>query len=764
MANDAAELLRAVKGRLPLVFLALAAGIGITASRLTDIPTGFVLAAGIAVSIMVLLPFRFPASGIRDGLLVFACAASFFCLYRWAETEAPAKALANQLCDPPRVATVEGIVDGKVSPRGRGSSFRFRVDRLSVGDRRVALTFPVYVILPDGAPRYGDRLLLRGQWRLPERPRNPGAFDVRRWLASEGIFSVLEVYDPVDCHLLGEGQGDPVIAASLRARDWVAGRVALGIEDDEQIAGIIQAMTLGLHAETAEETQRIFRETGAWHLFSVSGLHVGMVLLATWLFLQAVRVPVGPAVVLTLALLAGYCFLTGLKPACIRATVMASLVLTGLLLRRQPAVFNSLGGAALLILFFEPSQWFSPGFQLSFLVVAAIALFALPLQERLRRRFAVDPFIPPALVTRRARTAESLGVGFAASAAVSVAAWIGSTPLIAAYFHGVSLAALPANLLCVPIAFCVVAVAMVSLPAGILIPWLGGVLNNANWLLVKILLAILGSLAAIPGSWISVTPPLPDGVEARVTVFDLQDGGCVVIENGKECLLIDAGAEYAAKSIIHPYLAQRGITRLAGVVATHGDARHVGGIPFLLAELRIGALWVPPVGDRSPSRRDAERAAMDVGIPVEPILRGDRIPRFESIQALYPLAADTGRLSDDRPVILLYESAGATILFLSDAGEQAKRWLLENHPGLQADIVVEGHHATGISRSVGFYRALSAESLVLSDATFPERQSVPRPFLAALERSGIEVFLQSRTGAVRIDMMADGARMRPMLP
>ncbi|MBV5332668.1 ComEC/Rec2 family competence protein, partial [bacterium] len=97
--------------------------------------------------------------------------------------------------------------------------------------------------------------------------------------------------------------------------------------------------------------------------------------------------------------------------------------------------------AGFVILAQATNELFSPGFQLSFAVVAAILLVAQPLQARIRRGLDPDPFLPVALWDRWQKVRHDAGGGLAGLLAVSVAAWLGSLPLTVYYFHMISLSA-----------------------------------------------------------------------------------------------------------------------------------------------------------------------------------------------------------------------------------------------------------------------------------------------------------------------------------
>ena len=108
---------------------------------------------------------------------------------------------------------------------------------------------------------------------------------------------------------------------------------------------------------------------------------------------------------------------------------------------------------------------------------------------------------------------------------VSLAAWIGSLPFILWYFHIVTPISLFANLLVVPIAFFILAIALLSLLATPFLTWLAIVFNNANWLLAQVVLGIVQLFAQVPGGHFYVASPhWRRKLRARITVLDLGAG------------------------------------------------------------------------------------------------------------------------------------------------------------------------------------------------------------------------------------------------
>jgi len=114
---------------------------------------------------------------------------------------------------------------------------------------------------------------------------------------------------------------------------------------------------------------------------------------------------------------------------------MMTIVIGGWMLRRPGNLLNSLAAAAFIILLGDPRQLFQASFQLSFFVVLSIALFMPPLEKFRDRLLAVDPLLPRELVPRRLRWRNAVLHPLLTWLAVSFAAWLGSWPLCAHYFH-----------------------------------------------------------------------------------------------------------------------------------------------------------------------------------------------------------------------------------------------------------------------------------------------------------------------------------------
>jgi predicted membrane metal-binding protein len=193
--------------------------------------------------------------------------------------------------------------------------------------------------------------------------------------------------------VLRTAQGNPLVSFALQARARLRATLIEGV-NDPTVADLLVAMVLGDVSSLPEDVQEEFRGTGTFHLFSVSGLHVGMIGVLLWYVFKVLRVPRQSAAGWIIPLLFFYVLMTGLKAASVRSALMASIVLLGMMTNGACSDQQSLRRGTRFYWWIPTAL--QPGFQLSFCVVAAIAL-GRTAHLASGRSFLPDPFLPPRL-------------------------------------------------------------------------------------------------------------------------------------------------------------------------------------------------------------------------------------------------------------------------------------------------------------------------------------------------------------------------------
>ena len=732
--------------RQPFVGLVLAAVTGIVAADYFSAITGPILFIAILGAL----------AGLRWSFapLVFALVgATFFALHSARIANTPGDELVQIAGAETRPANVIGIVttEPKIEVTGN-ASFLLRLHKARINGQDFQTNATVFVRWR-GRPNVGDELALFGTFQPIEPPRNPGEFDMRAYLARRDVKNLFIVRYPENGRILAPGSGFSILRAAARSREWMQRMLSRDLEDSPDVVGLICGTSLGLRHQTHDDIEEPFQQTGTLHLFAVAGLHVGIVARLLWTFAMVLRLPRKVATALIIPLLFFYAAITGLHTASVRAAVMSALLLGGIFFDRKVLALNSLAAAAFLILLFDSNQLFTSGFQLSFAVVGAIVLLADPMFVRFERIVAPDPFLPRLLLSRPRRFFAAVGRGLARAASVSLAAWIGSLLLIYWYFYLVTPVSLFANLVVVPIAYFVLALAMLSLMAAPISSALSILFNNANWLMSRAVLGLVHFFAMLPAGHVYLARFTERHAPITITVLDEGTGGAAHIRTNNYDWLIDCGSQRNYERTLKSFLHSRGINRIEGILLTHGDAQHIGGAADTVADFAPREIYENPLDVRSAVQRRLSDALQPGKTKPRHLIRGDSLLFGRNVRAeiLYPTTNIKVTAADDAPLIVqLVFDEEIRVLFESDAGAKAEAALLETGDNLQSDILIKGQHHSGGSATPRFLEAVKPKLIVATSRESPVAEQITEEWANEIAHRGIKLFRQDQTGAVEV--------------
>ena len=691
-------------------------------------------------------------------------AAAFFALHSARHVDSLLLGIEARLADGPQPVEVEGVVwsepaEGKDFRGQPTAKFRVRIELLRIAGEPVHGVRFCELRWSGKAPEYGDAVRVLGSARAIEAPRNPGEFDTAGWLRRKGVAFEVHTRAAADCVVTGVGRGSWLMMHAISARQWIQAQLRTGLEDEPEVVTLIASMVLGLRGETPPEMKELFQETGTLHLFAVSGLNVAMLASIAWGLLRPLQFSRRAAALVILPLLAAYAVVTGLSPSCVRASVMAAFVLAAQFFERPAVPLNSLAAAAVAILAWDTNELFSPGFQLSFVLVLVIMSLTGPLSRRLEPAGRPDDFIPEPLWTRRQRAGFAIWRVLCQAAAVTIAAWLGSFFFMAGYFHLVSPVAIFANAVAVPLAFAVLALGLMSVIAAAFSSAIVALVNQANWLAAKSLLGSLALFARVPGGHVYVEAPrFTRGPECEIASLAVGEGAALHVRTGGGDWLLDCGDARNYDGTLLPYLRSRGVNRLDGLVLSHGDADHIGAALPLLRD--FAPKWIADTTflDRSPRRREIHAGLAATNFGRRYLRRGDEIPlgKKARLRVLFPPESLARTVADDKALACRIDAAGARVLFVSDAGFPTERWLVENEPDLRADVLVMGWHSRDLSGTGDFLLKVRPAVIVRSPPPFAMSHGQIEEWERTVEALGAVLFDQQRCGAVTITLGRGG--------
>ncbi len=248
---------------------------------------------------------------------------------------------------------------------------------------------------------------------------------------------------------------------------------------------VVRAMVAGDGTALSREVRTAFSRSGFAHLLAVSGLHTGLLFLVVNLLARGLLLlRHGHLLRNTLVIAAVWLFvaLADFPPSAVRAAVMCTLLQLSLAASSEYVSLNALSAAAVGMLLWNPAWLHDPGFQLSFVAVAGILVWGIPLCRRCRTRFgAVNAVID--------------------AYAVGLVATVATLPLVAHTFSMLPLAGIVLNPVAILLAMLVVPTGLLALLVPFAAPLFGWLLTPA----AEGLVALARLTAAIPGGVVDVT-------------------------------------------------------------------------------------------------------------------------------------------------------------------------------------------------------------------------------------------------------------------
>jgi competence protein ComEC len=621
--------------------------------------------------------------------------------------------------------------------------------------------------LPAGrAPPLGAILLVRSRVTAPRGPDE--GFDERGWLDRQGIHVVLKAREAT---VIGHRAGLAGLADRLRGH--IAQAIARGTSGERR--AILTGVVLGADEGLDGELKDAFRASGLYHLLAVSGQNVALIALGVAGIAWLLGVGSLAAQAWTIAAVLMYLFAVGWQPSVVRAGVAGCLASLAWLVARPRDRWHFLALGALVLLAWNPRTLFDPGFQLSFVAVAAIFV----LVPRLRQHLDGYP-IPP---------------GLADVLAVSSACGLVTAPVLLLDFGTVPLYSVPANVLAEPAMPAVLGLGLGSAlltpvfpSAGTSLAWLAGwpaawlagcarvfdglpfATVGPAWPLAVGFLSALGvalrrlpkrsrrpvALAILPSAlatvavaywfvWPAPTWSPPNGL--RVTFLDVGQGDSALIETPTAAVLVDQGPPEAN---VAGQLRRRGVRSLSALVLTHPQRDHVGGATDVLRRLHVATILDPAIPFDSEFERAALKLAHIREIPIVMARAGDRyrIGRLR-IRVLWPDGpGPPGDDPNNRATVLLVSYGRTDILLTADAESDVTR-RLALRPVEVLKVAHHGSEDTGLADQLATLRPRVAVISVGSGNDYGH----PRPeTVQALESvPGLALYRTDQDGYVTVE-------------
>lgn len=513
----------------------------------------------------------------------------------------------------------------------------------------------------------------------------------------------------------------------------------------EDTGAFAKALLLGERSDLDAETDTAFKISGISHIVAVSGLHVSILCSLVYLFSRRRRVLTA---LLGIPVLLLFAAVAGSSPSITRACLMQILMIGALLFDREFDPPTALSFAVLVMLVADPMVIAAASFQLSVGCMVGIFLFS----EKLRAWIEGFSFWSSWKgKSRRVRVRTWLSSGIS----VTLSAMVVTTPMVAYYFGTVSLVGVLTNLLTLWVVsfifYGVVAVCLLgtlwswgACGAAWVVSWpIRYVLTVAKllsklplaavytasiyivlWLvLCYVLLAVfliqrrrkpvvligcmvVSLMLAVGLSWLE--PLMSD---QRITVLDVGQGQCILIQIGRRSYMVDCGGDSDKRSadLAADTLLSQGIGHLDGLIVTHYDRDHAGGVSRFLERISADIVYLPDT-------------KFDDGV-MDGILESSD-GRYEFVRQDLVLEGDGDRLTVFSPVLatssnesglcVLFQGGNCDILITGDLSAVGEELLLRKAQLPKLTALVAGHHGSDSSTSEALLQATRPEYVFIS--------------------------------------------------
>jgi competence protein ComEC len=229
---------------------------------------------------------------------------------------------------------------------------------------------------------------------------------------------------------------------------------------------------------------------------------------------------------------------------------------------------------------------------------------------------------------------------------------------------------------------------------------------------------------------------LPLFDDCRMTVLDVGQGQSIILQAQGRTFLVDCGGsqdQQAAEEASETLLSM-GIYRLDGLILTHYDGDHAGGIDPLLARVPADTVWLPHQSDDPGLQQQILQASGHRGIMVS---QDQKISWGSASLDIYvPQAAHS---DNERSLCVLLRTEKCAILITGDLGITGENRLVleKNIPELTA--LVAGHHGSAYSTGEGLLIATRPEYVYISVGKDNPYGHPSQAVLDRLEQYGCEI-------------------------
>lgn len=551
-----------------------------------------------------------------------------------------------------------------------------------------------YFISEERVYHSGDRLQVNGIISKVSRSNTPNGFDYQQYLKYQNIFGKITLKSVK-------------ILSHQFSLNSLHESVSMYIYQnyDSSYSGMLAALLIGNKDQLDDDLQKQINQIGISHLFVISGLHIEVISKTLFVILDKLRLKKRFQNSLIFLVLLFYYLLTSFMVSILR--VLISFIFQSFLKKqlRPITIFDRFFLNVVIVLLINPYYLFSYSFILSYLIVFGILL----IQKKLKQGRGFKSFIYNNLMISTTSTLISLPI------IVNISNEINFLSIIYNLFFIplITYLILPFSFLTIIIpplkniyqylyaffrfltSFCSkleLLTITFPKPSFIIIFIYYLVFLLLIWsLTTKIKLRLVALFLLVIVVWL-IQPYLQITNEIHFLSLPTGDATLISTNHQQTNILIDTGDCNAEELVV--FLKRKGIRTIDGVIISHGDSDHIGGLASLIDEFKINNVYVGVYDQTS-----IEYVSHLQKIKMHLVKAGDVI-KFNRLvfNVLFPIK-DYHNINNNSLVIMA-KLFNISILFTGDIEQQAELDLVRKYPHLHFDLLKVAHHGSNTSSSM----------------------------------------------------------------
>jgi competence protein ComEC len=247
-----------------------------------------------------------------------------------------------------------------------------------------------------------------------------------------------------------------------------------------------------------------------------------------------------------------------------------------------------------------------------------------------------------------------------------------------------------------------------------------------------------------------------------VHFIDVGHGDCILIQAGKENMLIDTGNVPYYGEVIE-YLRKHGVRELDKVLITHPHIDHIGGLADIIRAFPIKELIMTETTADNPGYAAAIDAIDQNGLAVTHPRVGDRFRLSGAVLTVLAPSQGTYKDMNNTSIVTRLTYGETSFLLTGDASAVSEQEMLANEPELtlRSTLLKCGHHGGSSSTTQDFLAAVQPEYAVISCSKSTKGQFPYPAVLKRLDDMDVSVLRTDQLGTIVVH--SDGMMLEILL-